>query len=611
VIGTTQFGVEAEDDSNIYNGGTNDSTALIESARGVYMQGGSLFNYGTIIGQKVGPAYAGVTNQGAIFNGAPGDSHALIEGAEVGILFSGTVRNFGTIAATATGGYAVKFTNGSSTLTVEPGSKLIGKVNGGGGALDFASATTGVISGIGGGSIVAGGVDYQDFGTLDISPGASFSASGTESIAVGGVATLAVAGTLAVGGALIVTSSLVDTGVIDGSGHLDLEGGNTKVQAASLTIAHALVSGASTVVEIAKTLTYSGAWDQTSGTITVDSLATFKLSGAADSLSGTLTGAGIVDLTGAGDTLKSLTLSAAKTQIPASSATLSGVLGVTKVLSVSSPDLKISGTTQFTGGGTVQLSNLATNVIVGAATTSLLENSDRIEGAGQLGDGQLILTNEAAGTILANGTVALVINTGAERFVNGGLVEAAGAGGLTIDGAVTNAGVLETHGGTLTVKGAVSGAGKVTIEGGEASFAGAVSQNVAFVTTGELALAHSQTYAATISGFSKTGATSLDLEDISFTGAKASYSGTSASGVLTVTDGTHTARIKLAGNYTASAWTLSSDGHGGVIVVDPPASGAIALVSAIAGFAAAPAVAPGPAFAARPLGHSFLAAASG
>ena len=39
---------------------------------------------------------------------------------------------------------------------------------------------------------------------------------------------------------------------------------------------------------------------------------------------------------------------------------------------------------------------------------------------------------------------------------------------------------------------------------------------------------------------------------------------------LTVTDGTHTANIALLGNYLASTFVASSDGHGGTLVVDPP-----------------------------------------
>ncbi|HEY7852394.1 MAG TPA: hypothetical protein VIB82_05420 [Caulobacteraceae bacterium] len=61
--------------------------------------------------------------------------------------------------------------------------------------------------------------------------------------------------------------------------------------------------------------------------------------------------------------------------------------------------------------------------------------------------------------------------------------------------------------------------------------------------------------------------------------------------MLTVPDGTHTAHIKFAGNYTTSGWTLSSDGHGGTTVVDPAKAGAppphmLPLVTAMAGFGA-------------------------
>jgi hypothetical protein len=57
--------------------------------------------------------------------------------------------------------------------------------------------------------------------------------------------------------------------------------------------------------------------------------------------------------------------------------------------------------------------------------------------------------------------------------------------------------------------------------------------------------------------------------------------------VLTVTDGTHTAHIHLAGNYSGSTFTTSSDGHGGTTVVDPTSHGAArqTFVAAMASFA--------------------------
>jgi hypothetical protein len=50
-------------------------------------------------------------------------------------------------------------------------------------------------------------------------------------------------------------------------------------------------------------------------------------------------------------------------------------------------------------------------------------------------------------------------------------------------------------------------------------------------------------------------------------------------GTLTVTDGSHTANIALLGNYLASTFVASSDGHGGTNVVDPAAAGQVSLLA--------------------------------
>ena len=59
-----------------------------------------------------------------------------------------------------------------------------------------------------------------------------------------------------------------------------------------------------------------------------------------------------------------------------------------------------------------------------------------------------------------------------------------------------------------------------------------------------------------------TGHDTIDFTDIDPTTAQAaSYSGDTSGGTLSVTDGTHTANIALLGNYLASAFVASSDGH--------------------------------------------------
>src|SRR6202035_571851 len=56
-------------------------------------------------------------------------------------------------------------------------------------------------------------------------------------------------------------------------------------------------------------------------------------------------------------------------------------------------------------------------------------------------------------------------------------------------------------------------------------------------------------------------------------GTVSSFTGNSSGGTLTITDAQdHTANISLVGNYSDSTFSLSSDGNGGTIVIDPPAA---------------------------------------
>ena len=66
----------------------------------------------------------------------------------------------------------------------------------------------------------------------------------------------------------------------------------------------------------------------------------------------------------------------------------------------------------------------------------------------------------------------------------------------------------------------------------------------------------------------------IDLRDVAFgSGTILSFTeaGNNLSGSLTVSDGTHTASLTLLGQYATGNFTLSSDGHGGTLVTDPPA----------------------------------------
>ena len=192
------------------------------------------------------------------------------------------------------------------------------------------------------------------------------------------------------------------------------------------------------------------------------------------------------------------------------------------VLTVDTFDNEAAGVIEATGGDQIEFGGVAVN------------NAGRIKAINLGGAiGQIIfsvpLNNEAGGVVKAKG------NT------------------VTIDAPVANAGVLRAAGGTFILNDPVTGSGQVEITAGILELASGVIPNVAFTgTAGTLLLANSQGYAGTVSGFSLSGGTSLDLQDIGFVNAnEATFveNGSGTGGVLTVTDGTHTANIQLAGDY--------------------------------------------------------------
>jgi hypothetical protein len=127
--------------------------------------------------------------------------------------------------------------------------------------------------------------------------------------------------------------------------------------------------------------------------------------------------------------------------------------------------------------------------------------------------------------------------------------------------------------------------------GATVEVAGASSGAVQFLgTTGSLVLDQSAAFSGQINNLTGNGNLSgsdqLDLKDIVFAaGVSDSYTGSSSGGVLTVSDAqNHVGHIALTGNYIGSTFSLSSDGHGGTIVVDPVvpdlASGKLSLGAA-------------------------------
>jgi hypothetical protein len=159
--------------------------------------------------------------------------------------------------------------------------------------------------------------------------------------------------------------------------------------------------------------------------------------------------------------------------------------------------------------------------------------------------------------------------------VNGGTIEATGAGGIEIKSAVENSGELWANGGNLTIDGAVSGNGTARIDGtGTLEFGAVSSANTTFDpgAAGTFRLDQSQAFSGTVTGFGAGDA--IDLKDIGF-GASTTlaYAANAAGtgGTLTVSDGTHTASLALLGQYAAAGFQETSDSGAGTVItyVDP------------------------------------------
>ncbi|HXV01269.1 MAG TPA: hypothetical protein VG166_12305 [Caulobacteraceae bacterium] len=615
-IGVGPFvGLFAIQGGRVTNGGTADTGALIAGDDGVYATTAAftVTNFGTVRGSTDG---VDLKVGGAVTNGAANDTAALIEGTGYGVYFEyhasaiGNLTNFGTILAGLGQGAgaglfeAGTLTNGSVSdhaalikawvgVELRDQNKAInwgtiaGDSNIGVGAvLGYRAVLTneagGLVSGHTGAEVDAYAT-LSNFGAIDgslaVALGYATSRLNAEAGSVFAGLVMAGSGTVDAVAGTSAMMALSTQGHVIGAGTISLNGGASVFGAgAALTVAQISLAGAASVVEVETKLVDAKVWRQSGGTLKVDSGDQMSFTGAGDTFAGTLTGAGKLTFTGAGDSFANVTLSGASMILSAASATLSGAIVLTTTLKTTSPDVVIAaGGATLSGGGTLLLTNKASNKVIGASASATLTNFDRIVGAGQLGGGSMILVNKAGGVIDGNAANQLIIATGVGTIANAGLIEATGTGGVMVAGPVHNTGTLSVSAGTLAITGAVSGAGVVRIGGGVADFGFTFAENVTFTgTTGVLELARSQTYTGTVGGFSKTGTTSLDLLDIASGTASASYSGTTTAGVLTVTDGTHTAKIHLAGDYTASSFIVSSDGHGGTKVVDPVKSGAAA-----------------------------------
>ncbi|MGO8797683.1 MAG: beta strand repeat-containing protein [Roseiarcus sp.] len=234
--------------------------------------------------------------------------------------------------------------------------------------------------------------------------------------------------------------------------------------------------------------------------------------------------------------------------------------------------LELNGGFELRGDGDLILGNSTGNSIVSNGSPQSFANfGNTISGSGTIGDAHMSFSNYLDGTVDANGATALTLAADAGEMLNAGLMESTGAGGLTISGNLINSGVLKSTAGLLDVTGNLGAFGQAEIGGtGSIEFGGSLGQDVTFLSgaSGSLILDHSSVAGDTpsvIKGFA--AGDTIDLRDIQdIVGTTKSFAAVLGGGTLTVSDGTHTTNLILAGSYTTGSFSLSSDGHSGTLV---------------------------------------------
>lgn len=520
----------------VINGRTSGAAAVISGFDGVDISGrpGKVINFGTIEG-VYGHGVV-LSAGGSVTNGSNADTTARIEAYDLGVVLKGksnALANFGTISIRGDYGQgeAAVYLNAPSGGSITNGSK---------------SDTTALISGYHAiRSRYFNPVTLTNFGTIAGSPGRQASGvylaggglitngSGADLRAqiIGGVAAAAGALTLANFGRIVGYGA--QTGVLAGNGCAITNG--------SSLATHAFIQGATGIScggFGSETITNFGTiWGRNGTSVAFSQGGSSRLIVEAGSaFVGTAVGGnGALELAG-GVGLMTL---------------YKGALSTAGALTISGSMAKST----FSGFSLLQFDTGAAFTVAAVTTVAVG------------------LTIQAAGS--------LSLEAGGASIAVAALIEANGAAGaITFDGVVVSTGTLIANGGSIDVTGALSGSGSATIVGrGSLDFGGAASQAVTFSGPGGvLALGDSQEFTGAITGFSGAGKTSLDIGDIAFTGpAEATFSGTATSGVLTITDGTHTAHITLIGDYLKTTFVTSDDTHGGVIVAGEPKGGAASL----------------------------------
>jgi hypothetical protein len=219
------------------------------------------------------------------------------------------------------------------------------------------------------------------------------------------------------------------------------------------------------------------------------------------------------------------------------------------------------GSLRLVGTGGTTSPNGQLNVTSGMFT---LASGSLQAGSFSIGSGGTFLISQGAYT----GSNSITASIG-----NSGIFSVANSAGANIAGSITGTGSFTVSGSAqLIVSGADTGTGSFTIANTASLEIGAAdSENIIFAPSSNalLKLDHVSLFTGQIGGLNTND--KINLADLPWVQGHmtAVYSGTTAGGTLTISNGTQTDQIKMLGNFLSSAWKLNQDKTGSTDVVDP------------------------------------------
>ncbi|UQR65125.1 Ig-like domain-containing protein [Bradyrhizobium sp. C-145] len=408
-----------------------------------------------------------------------------------------------------------------------------------------------IINNVGTNVFTNAGTFATSFSSGTTTIGVTFNNSGTVQIGAGGTLNLSAGGTS-------------NGGSFSGDGTLQFSNSYTLDAASSISTANVIVSGGTIGLNgsysATNTTLSSGTLDTGSNPITLGT--TFTQTG------GTLTGTGTVVVTGAASFSSGFVAETGSgtTELKAGGTLDGGYLALD-----GGRTLQNDGSFSWTGG-TIYMGYYPFDTTVGGSSIVNAAGAtfnDAVAGSIINNVGTNVFTNAGTfATSFSSGTTTIGVT-----FNNSGTVDTLG-GTLDFTAAFTNTGTLKADGGSIKIDNAVNDTGVAEIFGSsQLEYGAASNENVTFAigSTGTLRLDDSQNYTGTVTGLA--AGNYLDFSDVSFganttVGYAANEDNTG--GILTVSDGTHVANIALFGQYLASSFATSNDGHGGTLITDPP-----------------------------------------